>query len=387
MNLPFADFFRPRRELTRFSEGQPDRFPIVFYAEDGGSWTHLEPVIRALVGSLGRRVAYLTSSAEDPVLTRELPGLTPFCIGDGSIRTWLFSSLQARVMVMTMPDLQTLHIRRSRAMDVHYVYLFHSMVSTHMIYREAAFDHFDTLLCPGPSHMTEIRAAEQLRGLPAKTLIAHGYGRLDAMLASPVGELDPPDPAHVLVAPSWGAQGLLELHGAELTRTLLDAGLRVTVRPHPMTGRKWPGVLDAVRCVGSGNPRFVLDTDMASPESLHTSHAMISDWSGAALEYAFGLERPVLFVDVPRKVRNPRYGALGLEPLEVSLREQLGALVHPDDLASLPERIHELMADAERFVAGLRGLRDGTIFNVGKSGEVGARTIARIADERCEGAG
>ena len=32
---------------------------------------------------------------------------------------------------------------------------------------------------------------------------------------------------------------------------------------------------------------------------------MVSDWSGVAMEFAFGLERPVLFIDVPRKTNNP----------------------------------------------------------------------------------
>ena len=62
---------------------------------------------------------------------------------------------------------------------------------------------------------------------------------------------------------------------------------------------------------------------------------MVSDWSGAALEYAFGLERPVLFVDVARKVNNPDYEALGIEPFEVGIRERIGRVVAPDDLAAI----------------------------------------------------
>ena len=32
---------------------------------------------------------------------------------------------------------------------------------------------------------------------------------------------------------------------------------------------------------------------------------MVSDWSGAALEYSFGLKKPVIFLDLPKKVNNP----------------------------------------------------------------------------------
>mgnify|MGYP003326545469 CR=1 FL=1 len=46
---------------------------------------------------------------------------------------------------------------------------------------------------------------------------------------------------------------------------------------------------------------------MSTQESLHRSDLMISDWSGAALDYALGLNKPVLFIDVPRKVNNLDY--------------------------------------------------------------------------------
>jgi hypothetical protein len=47
------------------------------------------------------------------------------------------------------------------------------------------------------------------------------------------------------------------------------------------------------------------------------------DWSGVAMEFAFGLEKPVLFIDVPRKVNNPEYKTLRAVPLEVSYRDQI----------------------------------------------------------------
>ena len=119
---------------------------IVFYAEDGASWVHFEPVIRALATTHGRGVCYLTSSPRDPVLEREDEAVRAFYIGDGVCRTFLLRILEAGVVVMTMPDLETFHIKRSKY-PVHYIYLHHSIVSTHMIYRRGAFDGFDTVFC------------------------------------------------------------------------------------------------------------------------------------------------------------------------------------------------------------------------------------------------
>lgn len=59
-------------------------------------------------------------------------------------------------------------------------------------------------------------------------------------------------------------------------------------------------------------------------DTLHEPYLMISDWSGAALDYAFGLNKPVLFVDVPRKVNNSDYGDLEIESFESAIREKIG---------------------------------------------------------------
>lgn len=59
---------------------------------------------------------------------------------------------------------------------------------------------------------------------------------------------------------------------------------------------------------------------------------MVSDWSDAALEYAFCRESPVLFVDVPRKVNNPAWQEIGLEPIEASIRDKIGMNVRLDEL-------------------------------------------------------
>ena len=124
-------------------------------------------------------MTFVTSSEREPLLQGPVEGVDPalvqaICVGEGAARTAWFMALDCKVLLMTMPDLETLHIKRSRAATVHYVYVFHSMVSTHMIYRPDAFDHVDTVFCVGPQHRREIRARETAAKLPAKRLISHG---------------------------------------------------------------------------------------------------------------------------------------------------------------------------------------------------------------------
>ena len=69
---------------------------------------------------------------------------------------------------------------------------------------------------------------------------------------------------------------------------------------------------------------------------MHQYDLLVADRGGSALEYAFGLERPVLFVDVPRKVFNPKYERIGCSPMEVQVRFEIGDIVLLDRLRESP---------------------------------------------------
>lgn len=379
------ELWRQWKESRRFQALEAEQRRIVFYSEDGASLVHMRPVIEHLTGKLGRKVAYLASSAGDPYVSRPPAGVKSFLIGEGAIRTSLFLGMRAGILVMTMPDLETYQIKRSRVHPVHYAYLFHSIVSTHMIYRSGAFDAYDTVFCVGPHHVAEIRAAEQQKGLEAKSLVPHGYGRLDELveqrgLRAAEGRGRRDVGRQILVAPSWGPNGLFETRGEACVGALLDAGWRVVARPHPMTRKKAPGALEGLKKKFGGRPGFVLEEDMAQWNSFFDSDVMISDWSGAALEYAFCMERPVLFVDVPRKVNNPDYAALGVEPIEVSIRSQIGEVLAPDRMNELPAAVERLCADRLGFVGRIRDLREKTVYHPGRSAQVAAMKIAELAD-------
>ena len=165
MKVPFVGMVREWQELGRFRKLESNDRAIVFYAEDGPSFVHFEHIIAELTQGLKLQICYVTSSVDDPILQREDPNILTFCIGFGSARTVFFKTLRADVMVMTMPDLNTFHIKTS-VFPVHYIYVHHSMVSTHMVYRTGAFNHFTSILCVGPHHVSEIRAREKQLNLP-----------------------------------------------------------------------------------------------------------------------------------------------------------------------------------------------------------------------------
>jgi hypothetical protein len=369
--------------LRQFNRLSDDDRSIVFYAESRADWAHLGPIVDQLTGELGRTVCYVTSEIDDPVRTADNARIRPFYVGSGSTRTTFFRLLTAGTMVMTLPDLETYHLKRS-VHPVHYAYVFHSMVSTHMIYRKGAFDAFDTILCVGPHHVAEIRRTEEVYGLAAKELVEHGYGRLDLILATAAEHAAPPPTdaggRRLVLAPSWGPSSFIEgPGGAALIELLLDAGHSLVLRLHPMTVRHHPA-LAADLTARFGDRSFRVETDMREQASLHESELMISDWSGAALEYAFGRERPVLFIDTERKVNNSEHERIGLVAVEDSLRHEIGRVIDPADLPAALPAIEGLCSDPGAYRERLREVRGRTVYNVGRSASIGAAHVARLAD-------
>jgi YidC/Oxa1 family membrane protein insertase len=352
---------------------------IVIYTEHGGYYPSFEGLIEQLTVAHNQSLCYVTSDPNDPI----------FQILDSRIKTFYLNKLliffmsfvNCKVFIMTLTDLNQYHLKRS-ANPVHYVYVFHAMVSTHMIYRYGSFDHYDTILCVGPHQKKEICRHEEINGLATKELIEAGYYRLERIYQAyqkyQQVKHSPSKKATILVAPSWGLQNILESCGEDLVEILLEAGYKVIVRPHPETLRQKPEVIEFLSSKFGNNSHFTLETSVAMDDSILRADILICDYSGIALEYAFGTERPVLFLDVPKKIRNQRYKELGIEPLELSIRPEIGVVVSPEKLDTVPQNIAVLLANKEKYQQKLARLRAQIIYAFGHSSQVGAQYILDI---------
>ncbi len=360
---------------------------IVVYSESGQDWHQFSGLVEQLNGPLGRKTCYVTSDPNDPGLRREHRNFLGIYIPEGWFLTIFFQVNRSDVFVLTMMDLQNLQLKRSLH-PVHYVYLFHSMGSTHMVDNENSFDHYESLFCTGPHQVAEIRRREQLKGLIPKHLFDYGHPRLEQVIAEGQayrGSKAADEPATVLIAPTWGETSIFNTCGRELIGVLLEAGYRVIMRPHYQSNRRTPGLIAAVREAYAGHPAFEYIDRMGETDSILRSDILVSDWSAMALEYAWGLEKPVLFIDVPRRIRNPNWQELGIEPIESTIRNQVGEIVSPDALGEVPTVVERLLAEPERFRARMREMRETMVFRLGHSIPDGAAEIARLAEERqCE---
>ena len=382
MKIANSVFGNERKELEKFNKLSLDERLIVFYSEDISSFVHFEQIIHELTEKMGCQICYVTSAKDDPILTSQNKRIKAFYIGLGAIRTKFFMELKAEVLVMTMPNLETYFIKRSKVYPVHYVYVFHSIVSTHTIYRKGAFDHFDSIFCVGPHHVEEISATESVYNLKHKNLVKYGYGLLDNLQTNKSMKnqqrCTEDGKKKILVAPSWGKNGLLETKGLELVKILLDGGYHVTVRPHPMTIRKWSKTIKAIENEFKSNANFEIEKDVSTFESLYSAYGLISDWSGIAMEYAFACELPVLYIDGSPKINNSSYDKIACEALEITIRNLIGKVISPNELESLPKIIESTYENIDNFKTKIQEVRDKTVFNLGESGMNGAQEIVKI---------
>jgi hypothetical protein len=349
---------------------------IVFFSEHRGYYPYFAGLIEELVDNNNKSICYVTSDYYDPILNNSESRIKAFYLR--TLLPFFMIYVSCKVFVITLTDLNRFYLKRS-VNPVHYIYVFHSLISTHMGYLSGAFDHYDSILCAGPHHVTEIQNYEKLKGLSHKKLIEVGYQRIEAIFKEYQAykleiSFQSPDKT-ILIAPSWGKDNILETCGEALVQILLNAGYSVIVRPHPETAKRNPKLLSALNSQFSPNSKFTLELTVATNNSLLKADLLISDASGIVMEYAFGTERPVLFLNVPVKIRNPGYEDLRLPVLELEIRSKIGKIIDTSNIVDLPHIISYMIQNTSEYKEQILALRKLFLFNFGDSAKIGAEYI------------
>ena len=351
---------------------------LVFYSEGSGFYKYFKDVIEYLLEKSNLTIHYVTVDPDDQIfaIAEKEPRIRAYYIGPTRLIT-LFMKMDADIVVMTCPDLNNFHLKRSYVRkDIEYIYMFHYPLSTHMVLNTGALDHYDTVFCVGQFQFDEIRAAEKLYNTKEKKLIAAGYGQLEQLHKSFLAlEKTENERPKVVIAPSWQADNILDSCIEALLTELLGKGFDVTVRPHPEYIKRYKPRMDKIVERWQGAEDLTFELNFAGNASIFGADALITDWSGTAYEYSFVTLRPAVFIDTAPKINNPDYEKLGIEPLEFSLRSQVGLRIDPKALEGLSDRLRTQMEDREAHSQRLQALRDTYIANFGTSGKVGARYI------------
>jgi hypothetical protein len=385
MKFPKFSLNSELNELKRFESLDQKEKSIVFYSENKNSRFIFKSLIDELVNIHNYNICYVTSDKDEQVLNESNKKIKTFCIGEGIARTKFFLNLKANMLIMTMPDLETFHIKRSKIYPVHYVYFFHAMVSTHLVYRKNAFNHFDSIFCVGEYQIEEIRSAEKIYNLKPKNLVRCGYTHLDNLIKKNTIEYkskkNNDKQTQILLAPSWGKNGLFETNIEEIIDILLNSDYKVVLRPHPMSFKLSQKKIKSIEKKFLNNFNFKLEVDLPDFNSFLISDIMISDWSGVALEFAFAFEKPILYIDSPKKIHNPDFGKIPQIPIEISIRERIGKIILPSEIRTIPNEIEKIKQQLPEIKKEIKNIRENKIFNVGSSEKIAVKQIIKLLDE------
>ena len=383
MNISNMLFGKEWKELKSFENLSESQRSIVFYAENKASINHFNSLIHELTENMNLDICYVTSVKDDPIHENLNPKIRSFYIGDGTVRTKFFLGLKAKILIMDMPDLETYHIKRSKIYPVHYIYIFHSIFSVHSYLRKGAVDNYDTIFCVGPHHKNEIQETEKIYNLKPKNLISFGFPRLDTLLNEKQNYSKNFDTNNnlILLTPSYGKNNLLEICGFELIKILLESNFKVLLRPHFKILKDSKKLISKILDEFGNNPNFSLENGVIPSKLFHSSICMISDWSGISFEYAFTFERPVIFIDVPKKILNPNFHDISLEPIEISYRDKIGFVVSPHELKTIPDLIYKSKNNNLSIIESIKKIRSRTIYNLGESAIIGAKYIQKLTKE------
>jgi YidC/Oxa1 family membrane protein insertase len=386
---------KEKADAKRFSQQLNKQ--LVFYSEASGFYKYYERLIVYLLANSEVIIHYVTSDFNDQVFElAKKPGfeaLRVYYIGPNALISFMMK-MDADIVVMSMPDLETFHIKRSLVRkDVEYIYLDHGMGSFHLVLREHALDNFDTIFCYGPNHIDEVRAAEELYELPPKNLVVTGFGLLDNLLqkvaADGYDKSAANKPPIALVAPSWQKDNLIELCLPQTVQPLLDAGFKVIVRPHPESVKRFASQIQAAQenfldQIAAGSLEF--QTDFASNFTVYSADIVVTDWSTIAQEFSFATKKPSIFINTPMKVMNSNWQKLDLVPLEIALRDKLGASLDLDELQDIGKIASTLVKKHASWQKRITKVMSETVYDIGcsevSSAEYILDTLAVIAELR-----
>lgn len=230
------------------------------------------------------------------------------------------------------------------------IHIFHSPVSIHQIYAEDCFDAFDGFFASGPHHKKELRVYMPKRGRDVK-IFETGSEVIDTLLHNPLGN-EKYAIKTVIYAPSWGEQSSLAINGKDIISKLLVLGIKVIFRPHSLSYKTQKGLIDGIKGDFSGNNRFLLDKTDNSNLIEESVDLMVSDWSGAAFEFALGYQKPVIFIDTPQKILNKNwFKYLPEQGIEFGYRNQLGVIIkEAQELEAAIDYCHKNYAEFNRKI-------------------------------------
>lgn len=370
---------REKEDYKKFFAQQ--NVKLVFYSEQGGFYKYYSGMIDYVCDHSDIDVHYITSDPDDAIFKDNRPQIKPYFIASDKRLIPLFMKLDCKMCVMTTPDLEKYHLKRSRVnKNIEYVYTFHGMGSTALTLRKGALDWYDTVFAVGVDSVNEIRDAEELYKTPKKRLVETGYPLIGELIEKyESSEHKKNERPRILIAPSWQPDNIIDSCIDEILSELAKTDYEIIVRPHPQQVRHQPEKFEIMTEKFKNNDNIEIQTDFSSNNPIMESDILITDWSDISWEFAFVTKRPVLFINTPMKVMNPEWEEIKTKPINITLRNVIGVSIEPTETAKINKVISEMLSSSEKYREVITNTLNEHVFNVTRSGKLcGAYIVKSI---------
>ena len=341
---------------TRVSGGNVkkdnEKHPYVIFSDSKRYWNVFRPICDEFE-ERGIPVEYWTCSPDDPALEVQYKYVKCSFIGEGNKAFVKLKMMKANIVLSTTPGLDVLQWKRSRDVDC-YMHILHAVDSA-AGYKMFGIDYYDVMLLSGEFQGREVRKLEELRNLPQKEIVYVGQPYLDEMLKR---KENCPSQTHrsegectVLLAPSWGASGILSRYGASLLNGLVATGYNIIIRPHPQSFTAEKDVIESLIEAYPNSEKFQWNYDNDNFDVLNSADIMITDFSGVIYDYTLIFDKPIIYANA--SFDHAPYDSAWLEePLwKFQIIPKLGKELWEQDFHNLKEIIDKAI-DNEQFAEG-----------------------------------
>ena len=324
-----------------------NKFPIVIFSEGKMYWKIFKPILDEFE-KREKTVTFLTCNEDDYVFDENYKYINAKYIGTGYSAMSKMAFLKADICLMTTPQLDVLQLKRSKFCK-NYVHIFHSISSSND-YRLFALDFYDTVLCDAEFQINDIRAIEKKRQLPAKDLKIVGSPYMDYLeKCLNKSDIQKNNNFTILIAPTWGQDGLLYKYGSKLIDKLVKDNYNIIIRPHPQSLIVEKNIIKKLENQYSSNKNITFDYDNNNLISMAKADIMISDFSGIMFEYAFLFNKPILYQNSKMNDEIYDYSELGIKPLRYSVLNDIGIELTESNIGNIDKMVEELRNNEKIF--------------------------------------
>lgn len=357
---------------------------LVFYSESNGFYKYYKGIIEYILNNTNLTIHYITSDYNDQIfeLAKTEKHIKPYYIEEKKLIT-LMMKMDADVVVMTMPDINNYHIKRSYIRkNIEYIYVPHGIDSLNLTMRKGSMDNYDSILVTGKHQREECEKTNEVYNLKNRKIIDWGYSLLDDMISEyKKTKKKSSKEKTVMIAPSWQKDNIIDLCLDKILKSVKGKKYKVIVRPHPQQVRHMKDLFEKMK-EKYNNTNIVIQTDFSNTDSVFNADLLITDWSSIGYEYAFTTKKPVISIDTPMKVMNPEYEKIKVEPFNIWAREQIGEVIKVKDAKNIDSIIKKILKDPTKYQKKISALRKNSVYNIGNSAEIGAEYIIKCVQAK-----